>query len=141
MSTDPATLVRRFYAEIWNRGDEAAAAGILAEDLRFRGSLGSERRGRDGFLAYVREVRGALGGYTCEIESLIVEGDRAAARMRFFGTHRAPFFGVEATGREIVWAGAAFFRIQAERIAEIWVLGDIDGVKAQLGAPSGAQFD
>lgn len=134
-------LVRRFYADVWNRGDEAAATEIIADDFRFRGSLGPEKRSREGFLEYVREVRAALGGYECLIEEMVARGDRAAARMTFRGKHRAPFFGVEATGREVVWSGAAFFSADRGRLAALWVLGDIDAVKAQLGAGAAARFD
>ena len=137
---DPKTQVQRFYNEIWNRADEAVAREILSEDFRFRGSLGPERRGQDGFIAYMRSVHEALGDYVCTIDDLIATNGRAAARMTFRGTHRAPFLGVPATGRTIEWAGAAFFRMEAGRIAELWVLGDVDAVKRQLGAPPDRGF-
>jgi predicted ester cyclase len=60
--------------------------------------------------------------------------------MTFTGIHRAPFFGVDATGREIAWAGAAFFTIDGEQIVALWVLGDLDGLKRQLGASAGSRF-
>jgi predicted ester cyclase len=41
---------------------------------------------------------------------------------------------VEATGRQVRWAGAAFFRIAAARIVSLWVLGDVEGLKQQLSA-------
>ncbi len=129
---DPETLVRRFYAEVWEQADEAAARAILHPDLAFRGSLESAPRDRDGFLAYLREIHAALAAYRCRIDDLIVTGDRAAARMTFAGRHQGALFGVAATGRSIEWAGAAFFRVAEGRLAEIWVLGDIDAVKRQL---------
>ena len=58
--------------------------------------------------------------------------DRAAAKMMFHGTHRAKFFGVEATGRAVHWSGAALFTMRGGRIAELWVLGDVDDLKRQL---------
>ena len=61
-------------------------------------------------------------------------------RMTFKGIHKGRFFDTDATGREIAWAGAAFFRTEGDKIIELWVLGDIDGVKRQLGAPAGASF-
>jgi steroid delta-isomerase-like uncharacterized protein len=137
-------LVERFYNEVWNQADERAAREILHRDFIFRASLGPERRGPDGFIAYLRAVHAALAGFTCTIEELIETQEmiemqdlietqeRVAARMLFRGTHRAPLFGVEATGREIVWSGAAFFKINDGLIAELWVLGDIDAVKRQL---------
>jgi steroid delta-isomerase-like uncharacterized protein len=129
----PAELVQRFYDDVWNRADEAAAHEVPTPDLRFRDSLGSERHGVDEFLAYMQSVHAALGGYTCRIEDLIEAEARAAARVRFAGQHQAAFFGVPATGRLITWTGAAFFECSHGRIAKIWVLGDIDAVKQQLG--------
>ncbi|MEM9736731.1 MAG: ester cyclase, partial [Pseudomonadota bacterium] len=87
-------------------------------------------------LDYARGVHRALGGYERLIDELIAECDRAAARMRFRGTHRAEFLGVPATGSQVSWSGAAFFRVSDERIAELWVLGDLDGLRAQLAAAS-----
>ncbi len=135
-ATTPRTLVERFYDEIWNRGDEAAARAILDPGFRFRGSLGVTADDIDGFLAYVRTVRAALADYRCIIDDMIVEGtDRAAARMTFTGVHRGELMGVAATGRTVSWAGAAFFTFRAGRIAALWVLGDLDALRRQLGGP------
>jgi len=136
----PTDLVRRFYDEVWNRQDEAVARAILHADFRFRGSLGPELRGVDGFIDYLRATHRALGSCTCIVDDLVATTDRAAARMRFRGIHRARFFGVEATGREIIWAGAAFFTSDGNQIVALWVLGDLDGVKRQLGAAAESVF-
>ena len=140
MPVTPKTLVGRFYHEVWNRADEAVAREILRADFRFRASLGPERRGPDGFIEYMRSIHAALADYTCRIDDLVTMGNRAAARMSFTGIHRARFFSVEATGRTITWAGGAFFTTDGERITELWVLGDIDSVKQQLGAPQDTSF-
>lgn len=131
----PATaknLVERFYAEVWNKADEHAAREILDANFRFRASLGPELRGPGGFIAYMRAVHAALGNFVCTVEELIATPDRAAAKMSFRGNHRAKFFGIAATGRDIHWSGAAFFKIDVGAITELWVLGDIDAVKRQL---------
>lgn len=138
--SDSRTLVERFYGDIWNRRDHAAANALLAADFRFRGSLGSETVGVPAFLAYVDSVHAALAGYRCIIEELIADDDRASARMTFAGRHRAPLFGVAATDREVRWAGAAFFTIVEGRITSLWVLGDIEGLKRQLGASGDTPF-
>ncbi len=137
---DIRTLIERFYGDIWNRQDFAVADELLAVDFRFRGSLGSETIGIPAFLAYVKSIHAALGDYRCTIEELTADDNRAAARMIFTGIHRGPLFGVEATGRRVSWAGAAFFEIARGRIASVWVLGDIDGLKRQLGAAVTAPF-
>jgi steroid delta-isomerase-like uncharacterized protein len=140
MATDPKTLVERFYGEVWNRGDETVAREILQPALQFRGSLGVERQGIDEFLRYMREVHSALADYRCAIDELITTESRAAARMLFTGTHRGVLFGIPPTGRVITWAGAAFFTIVQGQITRIWVIGDIEGVKRQLGAGAANSF-
>jgi steroid delta-isomerase-like uncharacterized protein len=134
MASDAETLVERFYQEVWNRADEAAAREILDPALEFRGSLGIERRGIEEFLQYSRELHSALADYRCTIDDLIMSGSRAAARMTFSGTHRAVFFGVPATGQVITWTGAAFFTVAEGRITRVWVIGDIDAIKQQIAA-------
>ena len=134
-------LVRRFYDDVWNQRSEKAAREVLHPALKFRGSLDSVREGQDGFIAYMHEVHEALENYTCTILDLIASGERAAARLDFRGRHRGQFFGVNATGKEIVWTGAAFFTERDGRIGAIWVLGDIDAIKGQLGIGPEAQFE
>jgi predicted ester cyclase len=127
-------LVERFYGGVWNKADEAVAAEILDPGLRFRSSLGLESTGLAEFLRYMRSIHAALADYTCIIEDLIATEHRAAARLRFRGVHRGLFFGIAPTFREITWVGGAFFTTDRSRITELWVLGDVDAVKRQLGA-------
>lgn len=140
LSATAQALVERFYRVVWNEADEAAARRMLAPDFAFRGSLGPQLSGPDGFIRYLRSVHAALGNFVCTIEDLIATEDRAAARMKFSGTHRAKLFGVEPSGRAVEWSGAAFFRIRGEVIAELWVLGDLDAVRQQLQADPHRQF-
>ncbi len=132
MAATAKALVERFYDVVWNKSDEQAAREILDPDFIFRGSLGPELRGPEGFIAYLRSVHAALENFTCTVEDLIATDERAAAKMCFTGTHRAKFFGVEATGRHITWSGAAFFTASSGRITELWVLGDVEAVMRQV---------
>jgi predicted ester cyclase len=125
-------LVEQFYARIWNAGDLDAAVDLLAAEFSFRGSLGVELTGQAAFKEYVRSVRNALSEYHCEILTCVTEGDRAFAQMRFSGRHTGPFRGYEPTGNPIQWLGAALFRMEADRIADLWVLGDLAALEALL---------
>ena len=141
MGSSPRRLVKRFYFEVWNKGDEIVAREILHPEFRFRASLGPERRGPDGFIDYMRGIHAALANYTCVIDDLITSRNRAAARMTFVGVHRGRFFDVEPTGKTIRWAGGAFFTTDGDQITELWVLGDVDKVKQQLNAGERAAFE
>lgn len=64
MTPTATVLVERFYHRVWNKADEVEAHEILDIDFRFRGSLGPELRGPDGFIAYMRSVHAALEDFT-----------------------------------------------------------------------------
>jgi predicted ester cyclase len=125
-------VVADFYHRIWNNGDLAATSDLLSDGFLFRGSLGNELRGSDAFTDYVRSVRAALADYHCEILDCVTEGNKAFAKMRFSGVHMAPFRGYEPTGKSVHWLGAALFIFDGKLIAELWVLGDLDGLDTVL---------
>ena len=52
--------------------------------------------------------------------------------MRFEGIHYGPFMGFAPTGRPVEWAGAALFRLKGGKIADLWVLGDVNGLRELL---------
>ena len=125
-------IIQAFYEEIWNKHDTSKISELLQADCTFRGSLGHEQHGREGFAAYVDFVHAALGDYRCEIQEVIAEGNKAFARMQFSGVHRGEFFGYPPTGKRVEWAGAALFTFAGEQIAALWVLGDVHGLLQQL---------
>lgn len=120
--------VQSFYADIWNRHDKSKIPDLLHEDFTFRGSLGQTRSGHDGFASYVDFVHAALGDYRCDILDLVVENQQVFARLRFHGIHRGYFFGYAPTGQMVEWAGAALFTFRDEKIADLWVLGNVHGL-------------
>jgi predicted ester cyclase len=125
-------VVVAFYERIWNRQEKAAIAQLIHLDFTFRGSLGPTMTGHAAFADYVDKVTGALGNYRCIIRDMVCEGDRAFARMQFEGIHRGAFMGFPPTRRPIAWAGAALFTLKGGKIADLWVLGDVDGLRAEL---------
>ena len=131
------SLVRRFYADLWNHWDDAAVEDVLAADFRFRGSLGASTQGRDGWRGYRDVIRRGAPDFRNEIIELIASGDRAAARLSYTGRHDGPLAGLAPTGRRFEYAGSAFFTARAGRLASAWVLGDVDGLRRQLGPPAG----
>ncbi len=66
--------VRRFYEVLWEAHDTEAIPTVLHENFTFRGSLGQEKSGHDGFAGYVAMVHNALADYRCTIEELVAEG-------------------------------------------------------------------
>ena len=57
---------------------------------------------------------------------------RVITRMTWSGTHLGPFRDIPATGRRIVYTGAAFFGIERGRIHAAWIVGDTSSLWAAL---------
>lgn len=131
---DGRRLVEAFYERLWNRGERDAMTELLAEDVRFRGSLGHQSQGRDGFWRYVEMVRAAFPDFHNALEECIAERGRVAARLTWTGTHRGHFLGLAPSGRRISYQGVGLFTIANGRIAEAWIVGDGYALLRQLGA-------
>jgi steroid delta-isomerase-like uncharacterized protein len=136
---DPAILVsmehliRRFYDDLWNRWDDEAVEDLLAEDFAFRGSLGTETRGRDEWRSYRDTIRAGSPDFHNEVVTVIARGDHAAARLLYTGTHSGHLAGLPPTGRRFSYAGAAFFAANARQLTSAWVLGDLSSLLELLG--------
>jgi steroid delta-isomerase-like uncharacterized protein len=128
----PTELVGRFYRQMWNRFDVSVLDDLVTDEVRFRGSLGDDLAGREALAGYVRQIQEAFPDFHNDVVEVVVHGDRAAARLRYTGTHRGEVMGFAPTGRRIAYDGVAFFTIQADRIESVWVLGDRYGLQQQL---------
>ena len=128
-----AALVRRFYDELWNEWRLDLADELLAESVRFRGSLGFECEDREAFKGYVEALRTAFPDWHNRVVDLLVDGDRVVARMTWSGTHLGRFGQLEPTGARVEYPGAAFFRVARDSIDEAWAVGDTWGMWRALG--------
>jgi steroid delta-isomerase-like uncharacterized protein len=125
-------LIERFYTELWNQWDDAVVEQVLAEDFRFRGSMGTQTRGTDGWRSYRDAIRQGSPDFRNEVLELVAAGEHAAARLLYTGHHTGTLAGIPATGRRFEYAGAAFFTSSGEKLTSAWVLGDLDGLRQQL---------
>lgn len=124
--------MKLFYQQLWNQKDLEIVNQILHESVNFKGSLGTTMVGRRQICEYVQEVTTALEDYTCEIQELVIEENKAAAKVLFKGIHVGEFISYEATGKEVSWIGAAFFESSNGMLTNIWVLGDIQILRNKL---------
>jgi len=125
-------LIRKYYEELWNRWNFAAAEELIDEEISFRGSLGSSVHGRERFEEYMRTVQRAFPDFHNHTEELIAENDKVVARLTYTGTHQGELFGIAPTGRRVSYAGVAIFRVAGDSIVEGWVLGDVRALMQQL---------
>lgn len=124
--------VKKFYKVLWDAHDKDQIPSVLHEDFTFRGSLGQEKRGHAGFAEYVDMVHQALGDYRCVIEELVSESSKVFAKMRFTGIHKGEFLGYPPTQKRVSWRGCALFTFRGDKVADLWVLGDLKSLEQQL---------
>jgi predicted ester cyclase len=81
--------------------------------------------------------RTAFPDLRAEIEDIFGVGDRVAVRLTFRGTHHGAFFGMPATGREVMFSSVEIYRVAGDQLAEEWVSPDVTSLMGQLGAWGG----
>ncbi len=127
-------LIRAFVQAIndrdWDRLDELVAPDFVRHS-HAAGEPGV--RSREELKAFLCRELETFPDAEEQVEDLIAEGDRVAARHAFRGTQRGPLGPHPPTGKVLASTYLAIYRIEAGRIAEAWAEWDnLHGLK-QLG--------
>jgi len=126
------TLLRRFL-ELWSTGNTAAADEFIRADLIDHTLMSSLPPGLAGFKLQVGGFRTAFPDLHVSVDDLIAQGDGAAARITFRGTHRGEFVGVPATGNSVTMGAIGILRFDGGEVVEHWATLDLLGLMQQIG--------
>lgn len=102
----------------------SAIAHLVTPDVTFRGTLGIAVTGAEGITAYCRQARSVFRDFDIAVGAVIAQGDLVAARLTFSGVHQKELFGVPPSGRRMEYDGMAWMRLEGDRFADLWVMGD-----------------
>ena len=133
MSEGNKALMRQIY-DVINTGDVDRADELLAEDMVEHEEFPGLDPGREGFKQFVRTFRSAFPDLRFEIEDMIAEGDRVAARVTMTGTHEGEFMGMPASGKQIRVSSIDIGRFENGKGVEHWGATDTMAMMQQLGA-------
>ncbi|HEX6324807.1 MAG TPA: ester cyclase [Vicinamibacterales bacterium] len=125
-------LSRRWYEEVWNQGNAAVIAEILAEDAVVHGN-GPDQRGPAEFEAFFAGYRAMFSNIHFEIEDLVAEGDTVATRWTCTAAHTGDGMGVQATGQTVNLTGMSFVKVEHGKVIEAWNNFDHLGLFQQMG--------
>jgi steroid delta-isomerase-like uncharacterized protein len=129
-------LVRRFYEEVWGRGNLDVADEVFADEYeRHDFRAGDPAAGPEGQKQIAAAFRAAFPDLTWEVDFVLADGDLVAGRWTATGTHLGAWAGVEPTGRAMRFSGINVFRFADGKVVEIWNHRDDLGLLEQLGAP------
>jgi steroid delta-isomerase-like uncharacterized protein len=147
---DNATIIRRWFEEVWNKGREDAIDELFGEEGVAHGlgdAADGKLRGPAGFKPFFRSFREAFPEMEVVVEDTVSEGDKVAARCVVRGRHGGDTLGFAATDRSVDFTGIAIVRIADGKIVEAWNNFDFMSMFQQLGAlrmdaaPSGPERD
>lgn len=125
-------LVYRLYDAITAQRDDELKA-LLTEDFHtHNGRLNDGAVGPAAVLGTVSALREGLDDLRFDVDEVVEQGDRVAARWTMHGTHTRDLFGKPATGKQITQRGTVFYRVADDRLAELWPLVDVFGLFQQI---------
>jgi steroid delta-isomerase-like uncharacterized protein len=135
MSQENEALVRRYFEEIWDKGNLELIDELFTTNFVRHGPTATEGEvhGLEGFKGLVSMYHTALPDLRVPIEDLISEGDRVVTRWRARGTHRGELMGNAPTGNQASVTGILIDRISGGKIEEEWVDYDTLHLMQQIG--------
>ena len=126
-------VVRRFIEEVINQGKLDAADEIVEENFIELDPLPGQRQGREGLKEVIGMMRAAFPDIHWVSDETIAAGDKVVTRFTWTGTHRGPFLGIPATGRNVTVKGVVIDRLSQGKMADSRILMDTLGMMQQLG--------
>ena len=135
---DHSAAMRRIY-ELINAGDIDGFGGLLADGFVEHEDLPGFAPDREGVIAFFKMFTGGFPDLRMELDDVLLDGDKAVARVTATGTHRGEFMGMPATGRTVAVQVIDIMRFDGDGlVAEHWGVFDALGMMQQLGAiPAG----
>ena len=128
-------ISRRFFDEVWNKGNLTTLDEILAKD-HFNsgpGNLPGLPAGPEGGKQVITLYRNAFPDVHFTIDEQLTEGEKVVTRWTAHGTHQGELQGLPATGKTSTVSGIAIDRFVDGKIAETWGLFDYFSMMQQLG--------
>ncbi|MGH2523087.1 MAG: ester cyclase [Anaerolineales bacterium] len=125
-------LVRRFFEEVFNKGNLAVLDELLPDDY-IQHSVFGIPSGREAVKQLFAAMGAAFPDAQYTIEDMVAEGDKVVVRGVVLGTHKGAFQGIPATGKQITMSGIDIFRIVDDKLVEHWDAVDQLGMLQQLG--------
>jgi serine phosphatase RsbU (regulator of sigma subunit)/predicted ester cyclase len=122
---DNEVLVRRYFEEVWAKGNVAAVDEYMAPDYVEHTAPPGWRPGRDTLKQYVAMYHDAFSDVKATLHDIVAQGDRVAYRWSTSGTHLGELAGIPPTGLHMTTRGITIHRIAGGRCVEVWASVDV----------------
>ena len=126
--------VAREYATFWNTGNETLARDALAANFVDKTPPEGRKQGPEGAILASRAFRTAVPDLRCDVEQMIISGDRVVSHLHFYGTFTGTFGRLKGKGQKIDFIATDIYEIRDGKIAANWHIEDNLTLMKQLGA-------
>ncbi|HCI1651762.1 TPA: ester cyclase [Pseudomonas aeruginosa] len=130
---DAQILATRKFDTFWANGDESLARAVLSPNYRDRTLPPGRPIGPDGVLGAARVIHAAIPDLQCDIDQLLVIGDRVVTYLKFTGHFTGVFHGAQGNGQPVNYISMDIYRFLDGLIVESWHLEDNLTLYSQLG--------
>jgi serine phosphatase RsbU (regulator of sigma subunit)/predicted ester cyclase len=117
-------LVRRFFEDVYSRGNLNVIREMMAPDFVDRSLLPGQASDREAYRQGVAEDMATFSNVRINIEDQVAAGDKVVTRFIVHATHdRGELMDVAPTGRDVTYTAIAIHRIAGGKIVEEWSEG------------------
>ena len=125
--------VAREYASFWNTGNETLARNALAAGFIDKTPPEGRKQGPEGAILASRAFRAAVPDLRCDVEQMIISGDRVVSHLHFHGTFTGTFGKLKGKGQKIDFIATDIYEIGDGKIVANWHIEDNLTLMKQLG--------
>lgn len=125
-------LVQRLY-ENYAAGNTAGIGKIMAEQVKIHQTGPAKMTTAVQLQSEFAALKAANPNLQPLVHSITAQGNLVVVELTWIGTHTGEYVGIPATGRTIVRDGLVVYRLQADKIDEIWEIWDDLGFLQSVG--------
>ena len=133
MSAENKTLSRRFYEEVFNKGNLDAIDELCTPDFVVHTPFPGMDPSREGMKQMFGMFQQAFPDMRLTVDEMVAEGDTVVARLTMTGTHTGDMMGIPPTGRQFKTRGMDLVHIVNGKATEVWHFEEEMAFWQQLG--------
>ncbi|NMF99122.1 ester cyclase [Aromatoleum toluolicum] len=136
MSNANRELVKLWFEQVWNKGDESVIDRLMSPTATVHGLGAADDKpvsGPEGFKTFFRAFRTAFPDIRIRILRTICDGDMVACHCAVTATHTGGGLGVAPSKAPIEIYGVSIARIENGQIQEGWNCYDFLSLYQQIG--------
>ena len=125
-------LITRLFNDVLNRNNPDSIIQIIAEDYTEQDLMEGQSQGLKGVKERLEMLFAAFPDAVYELQDIVADENKAAARWRMSGTHKGNFMNIPPSNKFISFKGIDIYEIKNDLIVSHWNEVDLVGLFNQI---------